>query len=117
MGQQKKVMRKPVNIIIGILLLVVVGLIAYIIFRQPPIAGVIPFDDTTLIKKLNSVDSLSKAWEKEALHWKEVANDAITKTDSLQNLKPKIRYEYHKVYISTRTASHKQLDSTIRANW
>ena len=60
---------------------------------------------------------VAKFWEKKASEYKATADKAISKSDSLEKLKPIIKHYYHETYKFIPTATNKQLDSIIRANW
>lgn len=109
-------MKNKTNIIIGILLLIVFGLVAYLIFSAP-IEEVTPFDETALREQIKMQEDLTKHWQDESEVWQNKATLALDKVDSLEKLKPQIYEDYNDQIDFNSTATNQQLDSVIRANW
>jgi len=108
-------MIKPSHIIWSLLGIILI-LACVLIFRKPKIV-VEGFDDTELRKQIELEKQNAEYWESEAKRWHSVADSALVMSDSLQNLKPQIKYVYHEIYKFNSTATTTQLDSVIRANW
>jgi hypothetical protein len=109
-------MKNKTNIIIGILLLIVFGLIAYLIFSAP-IEEVKSFDESSLREEIQIQKDLAKHWQDESEEWQNKAKAAENKVDSLEQLKPKVYEKYDKQRDFADTADVMQLDSFIRSNW
>ena len=105
------------HIIIGILLLGIGCLLSYIVLKEDPEPVVIPIDDGPYTKMIEKSDSHANYWESQSDSWRLIAKEAIASNDSLKKLKPKIKHEYHKVYVFNTTAGNTELDSVIRASW
>ena len=109
-------MKNKSNIILGILLIIIFGLTAYIIFSDP-VEVVEAFDEGPLREEIRLQDSIANHWQEESEAWQNIARIAEDKVDSLESLKPKI-YEDHDSQINfNSTATDQQLDSVIRSNW
>ena len=109
-------MKNKTNIILGILLVIILGLIAYIIFSEP-IKVVEEFDEAPLREKIQFQKDLAKHWQDESEAWQNKAQIAEDKVDSLEQLKPKVYEKYDKQRDFADTADVLQLDSFIRSNW
>lgn len=108
-------MSKAGWIIIG-LLGVIFTLVVILIARKPN--GIVePFDDTELREEIRVKDSIAEYWQAVSEYWEAVAVVSEAKSDSLQSLKPTIKYKYEKIYEFNATANNSQLDSVIRSNW
>jgi len=102
----------PYVILIGIIL--IMGY--FMIFTQPT-PDIEPFDEAPLREEIRIQDSIANYWKGESSLWQIQAETLGHKADSLQNLKPSIKYYYEKKYTFNANASVLQLDSIIRANW
>lgn len=109
-------MKKTSNIILGVLLLIILGLITYIILTSDnPV--VVPFDDTALREELRIKDSTATYWENQSFQLNALADSLQEKSDSLEALKPTIHEKYNDQINFNNSATIVQLDSVIRANW
>lgn len=109
-------MKNKNNIIIGILLLIVFGLVAYLIFSAP-IEEVKPFDESHFREEIIKQRALARHWEEEATTWQNTAYAAEAKADSLESLKPDIYEDHNDQFDFNINADDNQLDSVIRSNW
>lgn len=104
------------NIILGSLLIIIFGLVAYIIFSKPN-KVIEPFNETKLRLQIARQDSLTIHWQKESEAWQLAANIAENKVDSLEQLKQDINEDHDQDIQFNATATIMQLDSVIRSNW
>jgi hypothetical protein len=109
-------MKNKTNLILGILLVLIFGLIAYIIFSEP-VKVIEPFDDSFLREEIRLQDSTSNYWQNNSKYWESKADSFELKVDSLEALKSDVYEKYDKQIELNNTANAHQLDSFIRANW
>ena len=109
-------MKNKINIVFVILLLIIFGLIVYIILSKP-VVPVEKFDDTVLREQIRKQDSITIHWQKESIHWQNLATSYELKVDSLEALKPIIHEKYNKQIKFNNSANMLQLDSIIRSTW
>lgn len=66
--------------------------------------------DPNLEKKIETIENINKQLNDEI-------DNLYTKLDTLQHVKPKIKYVYREKIKFVNTANSMQLDSVIRSNW
>jgi len=109
---------KKVNLVITVLLLIIFGLVIYNIFSKPEtvvndydaeiqnLEAEILIYKNAIVKLTLQADSLSGT-----------VHDLEIKSDSLEQVKTKVKTIYHEIYIDINNSSNTQLDSIIRSNW
>jgi hypothetical protein len=105
------------NISIFILLGIILVLAYILTFRKQDPIEVPAFDDNELRKEITKSDSVASHWEQKAKSFRDDALYYEAKADGLEVLKPQIKNYYDKIYKFNSTASNRERDSIIRANW
>lgn len=108
-------MIKASHIIIGLLAIILILAVLLIVRKPNPVVE--PFDDTQLREEIRVKDSIADYWQAVSEYWEAIAVVSEAKSDSLQSLKPTIKYKYEKIYEFNAIANDSQLDSVIRSNW
>lgn len=104
------------QIALAVLLLIIFVQSFILVFRTNKSA--VSTDNVDALKEQIKVKvDVAKFWEEKASEYKSVADKAIAKSDSLEKIKPIIKHYYYETYKFIPTATNKQLDSIIRANW
>jgi peptidoglycan hydrolase CwlO-like protein len=108
---------KRSNLVIGVLLLIILALVLYNIFSKPDNLNDHQARIDILENQISEYENAITTLTFQADSLNNVAVFLESKSDSLEQVKRKVKNIYHEIYIDINTANNVQLDSIIRSNW